>query len=146
MDFYELMEYLDIEDPAEFIYFETMADLVESERPIDQEAVYALFDGAELETVAELFDDYLNEDYNKDDVQVGHTMFLAKNEDETKLKFIYQVLPILREYYKDGILVPKNDNNIIEYLLKFGKKDAVPDEDLWKKLLDEYNTQNNATA
>lgn len=61
MDFYELMEYLDIEDPAEFIYFETMADLVESERPIDQEAVYALFDGAELETVAELFDDYFED-------------------------------------------------------------------------------------
>ena len=126
-----------------FIFFPMLPDreVINNSDNKDKELALFLFD-----KTAELFDDYLNEDYNKDDVQVGHTMFLAKNEDETKLKFIYQVLPILREYYKDGILVPKNDNNIIEYLLKFGKKDAVPDEDLWKKLLDEYNTQNNATA
>jgi len=61
MDYNELLEYLDIEDPSEFIYFETMADLIESDEPVDQEAVYALFDGAEGEMIAELFDDYFEE-------------------------------------------------------------------------------------
>ena len=61
MNFEELLEYLDLEDPSEFIYFEAMADLIESDDPIEQEAVYALFDGADKEMVAELIDDYFEE-------------------------------------------------------------------------------------
>lgn len=61
MNFSELLEYLDIEDPSQFIYFEAMADLIESDEPIEQEAVQALFEGADGETMAELFDDYFEE-------------------------------------------------------------------------------------
>ena len=39
MDYYELLEFLDLEEPAQFIYFEAMADLVECDEAIDQEAV-----------------------------------------------------------------------------------------------------------
>ena len=46
---------------------------------------------------------YLSADYDKEDVCIGHSYFLA---DGVKLanKIIYQVVPILREYLKDGVL------------------------------------------
>ena len=61
MDLTELLEYLDLEDPSQFIYFEAMADLIESDEPVEQEAVQALFGAAEKDMVAELFDDYFEE-------------------------------------------------------------------------------------
>ncbi len=61
MDYYELLEFLDLEEPAQFIYFEAMADLVECDEAIDQEAVYGLFNGAEKEMIAQLFEDYFED-------------------------------------------------------------------------------------
>ena len=61
MNFSELLEYLDLEDPSQFIYFEAMADLIESDVAVEQEAVQALFEGADREMTAELFDDYFEE-------------------------------------------------------------------------------------
>jgi len=37
-------------------------------------------------------------------VQVGHTYFLADSEEKRKSKFEYQVIPLLKEYYKDGVI------------------------------------------
>ena len=51
----------------------------------------------------------LSPEFYSDDVQVGHTYFLAKSKDELIDKFVYQVYPLLREYYKDGILIKKNE-------------------------------------
>lgn len=57
-----------------------------------------------FERIAELFNtDNLNNEYYKDDVQIGHTYFLVSSEDQLYLRFRYQMLPILREYYKDGM-------------------------------------------
>ncbi|WP_295441594.1 AAA family ATPase [uncultured Thiodictyon sp.] len=39
-----------------------------------------------------------------DDVQPGHTYFFARDCDHLLHKFVYQVVPLLREYVKDGIL------------------------------------------
>jgi hypothetical protein len=58
-------------------------------------------------TVEKLFDPNkgcLSPDFHADDVQVGHTYFMAKDCEELAMKFAYQVYPLLREYYKDGIL------------------------------------------
>jgi len=57
--------------------------------------------------IGELFDNHVTPEFHKDDVQVGHTYFLAKDPDELFIKFSYQVYPPLREYYKDGILARK---------------------------------------
>jgi len=58
--------------------------------------------------VAGLFDkEFLAPDFKKNDVQIGHSYFLAKTEDELKLKLEYEIKPILREYLKDGILLEK---------------------------------------
>ena len=61
MDFYELLEYLDLESAMEFEYFEAMADLVESDEPIAQEAVYQLFSEAPETMIEELLGDYFDD-------------------------------------------------------------------------------------
>lgn len=52
-------------------------------------------------------EDFYNSDYQKSDVKLGHTYFLRNNKqdylDVFINKFIFQVIPILREYVKDGI-------------------------------------------
>ncbi|MDF2943888.1 MAG: hypothetical protein K0S01_2746 [Herbinix sp.] len=45
----------------------------------------------------------LNAEYYKDDVQIGHTYFLVTSKEQLYLRFKYQILPVLREYYKDGM-------------------------------------------
>ena len=37
------------------------------------------------------------------DLMVGHSYFLAKDEEELGLKWKYEIVPLLHEYYKDGI-------------------------------------------
>lgn len=49
-------------------------------------------------------DDYLSPEYRREDVQIGHTYFLVDNEDKLMRRFEYQIIPILKEYYKDGII------------------------------------------
>jgi hypothetical protein len=46
----------------------------------------------------------LTGDFFADDVQPGHTYFLAQLCDELLTNFVYQVLPLLHEYVKDGVL------------------------------------------
>lgn len=68
-----------------------------------------------FDKIAELFNSSnLNTEYYRDDVQIGHTYFLVKSEDQLFLRFKYQILPILREYYKDGMFQfeqPDGDND-----------------------------------
>ncbi len=57
-----------------------------------------------FDRIAELFNtSNLNTEYYRDDVQIGHTYFLVHSEEQLFLRFKYQILPILREYYKDGM-------------------------------------------
>ena len=39
-----------------------------------------------------------------EDLMVGHSYFMAKDENELDLKWKYEIVPLLREYYKDGII------------------------------------------
>ena len=43
-------------------------------------------------------------DMDIEDLMVGHSYFLAKDEKELDLKWRYEIVPLLREYYKDGII------------------------------------------
>lgn len=61
MDYYELLEYLELEDAGEFEYFEAMADLLESEEYIDIDALYQLFEGADNTMTGELLEDYFED-------------------------------------------------------------------------------------
>ena len=61
MNFEELLRYLDLENAAQFEYFEAMADLLESEEYIEPEAMYQLFEGADQTVVAALIEDYFED-------------------------------------------------------------------------------------
>ena len=78
--------------------------------------------------VQELFEreKYLSPDYHKNDVAIGHTYFLANNDEELKNKIQYQIIPILEEYIKDGVL----------------KKEA---EEIIKKIKEKLNPQDDQT-
>ena len=39
-----------------------------------------------------------------EDLMVGHSYFMAKDEEELDLKWKFEIVPLLREYYKDGII------------------------------------------
>ena len=73
----------------------------------------------------------LNVEYYKDDVQIGHTYFLVTSKEQLYLRFKYQIIPILREYYKDGM---------------FQLEHTDSDDDAFSGLLDcisgEINTNN----
>ncbi len=47
---------------------------------------------------------HLSKDFSPDDVQIGHSYFLADSFQELDRKIQYEVLPILVEYLKDGVL------------------------------------------
>jgi len=68
--------------------------------PVTQKKALKLFD-----QVSDLFGkDYLNSDFKASEVQLGHSYFLAEDEEKLKLKLEYEIKPLLREYIKDGIL------------------------------------------
>ena len=57
MNYEELLEYLELDDGTQLEYFEAMADLIESEEYIEQEAVYQLFEQADNTMIEELLND-----------------------------------------------------------------------------------------
>ena len=48
--------------------------------------------------------DNLSNDMEFDDLMVGHSYFMAETLGELKLKWEYEVIPLLKEYQKDGLL------------------------------------------
>lgn len=58
-------------------------------------------------------------DIDAADLMVGHSYFLAKSEEELKVKMQYEVIPLLREYISDGILradIKQEINDWVEQL------------------------------
>ncbi|MDO4870231.1 MAG: hypothetical protein Q4A65_08120 [Bacillota bacterium] len=61
MNYEELMDYLDLANGADFQYFEAMADLIESDEYVEQEAMFRLFDEADNTMTAELINNYFED-------------------------------------------------------------------------------------
>jgi len=83
-------------------------DIHPSEQPIrdvvkdpqTQAKALALF-----QKISALFkEEYLNSDFKAEEVQLGHSYFLAEDEATLKLKLDFEIRPFLKEYIKDGIL------------------------------------------
>lgn len=53
-------------------------------------------------------------DFRPEDVWIGHSYFIAENENDLKIKLKYEVKPILKEYLKDGILLESAKDIIYE--------------------------------
>ena len=84
----------------------------------DREAVRRRYaDSALGEKAVAVFDDVLKfikehktDDLDIEDLMVGHSYFMALDEDGLKLKIEYEVLPLIREYAKDGLLAVASDD------------------------------------
>lgn len=81
------------------------------------------FDEVLFNAVEELFDKNLSPEFEKSDVQLGHSYFIdkstAENEDERvtmETRLIYEIRPILFEYVKDGVLIGEKIKESIEDL------------------------------
>jgi hypothetical protein len=48
---------------------------------------------------------YLSPEFNSEDVMLGHSYFLEKDDDKLDTRLKYEIKPILKEYIKDGILL-----------------------------------------
>ena len=59
-------------------------------------------------------------DMDFEDLMVGHSYFFASDENELELKWQYEILPLLNEYIKDGIVNAKainSDVTVADFLL-----------------------------
>lgn len=98
---------------------EKVIDEVISEPPLNKKAkeifkkVASLF--YEKENTDDITPVYLAPDFRAKDVQIGHSYFLAYSDDELKAKLKYEIIPILDEYIKDGVLL-EDANQIIKQL------------------------------
>ena len=57
-----------------------------------------------FEKVSELIRKNINDDIDFDDVMVGHSYFLAKTTKDIRDNMHYEIVPLLLEYLRDGIL------------------------------------------
>ena len=51
--------------------------------------------------------DTLSEEYKPEDVWIGHSYFLMQDEegeDNTSNRLLYEIIPLLEEYVRDGVL------------------------------------------
>lgn len=70
---------------------------------------------------------YLSEEYQLDDIMIGHSYFIFNDEvysdgvlvrQYMNFSLQYNIIPLLEEYYKDGILIDKADEKVM-YKIKF---------------------------
>lgn len=61
----------------------------------------------------------ISEDFDINDVMVGHSYFLADTEEDYNINLNYKIRPLLEEYLRDGIIVDKG--GIKEAIKNIGK-------------------------
>lgn len=82
----------------------------------DRETLNGIKNSSARELALQKFDSVKNfiinnkaSDFDIDDLMVGHSYFLSESVDELKLKLEYEVMPLLKEYMKDGIIRSNED-------------------------------------
>ncbi len=70
------------------------------------------------ETAKQLFDDvkkfiesHKYAEMDIEDLMVGHSYFMADNDEELAMKIKFEVIPLIKEYIKDGILTVRRDES-----------------------------------
>ncbi|MFP9117696.1 AAA family ATPase [Flavobacterium sp. RNTU_13] len=78
------------------------------------------FDAALFDAVTALFDTNLSPEFDKKDVQLGHSYFIDKSREKDgvtiAIRLEYEIKPILREYVRDGVLTGESIKEKIEAL------------------------------
>ena len=59
--------------------------------------------------------DTLSDEYKPEDVWIGHSYFLMQDEeDNTSNRLLYEIIPLLEEYVRDGVLTAEAQDVIDE--------------------------------
>jgi len=68
--------------------------------------------------VASLFDTHLSAEFEKEDMQLGHSYFIDRSDEggPIDMRLQYEIKPILVEYVKDGVLIGEDIERIIDDL------------------------------
>lgn len=62
-------------------------------------------------------------DFDLEDLKVGHSYFIAETQEALQMKMCYEVIPLLREYIKDGILQGKKEDE--KYFAAWAKGECL---------------------
>lgn len=62
-----------------------------------------------FDDIKNLIDKNINEEFESDDIMIGHSYFMAQIFEELQNKLEYEIKPLLLEYFKDGILKSNKD-------------------------------------
>ena len=78
---------------------------------------------------------YKTDDLDVEDLMVGHSYFMAPDEDSLKRKIEYEVVPLIEEYIRDGILTVRDSmprtwfeawKNLLPYVLPIAESERDP--------------------
>ena len=64
-----------------------------------------------FDKIKNLIEENINEEFEADDIMVGHSYFMTQNLEELQNKLEYEIKPLLLEYLKDGILKLNKDKD-----------------------------------
>jgi hypothetical protein len=87
-------------------------------------------------TVKIFTSEYVSPEFNIEDIKIGHSYFIATKEgsekeediDKLVLKYIYQVLPLLKEYEKDGIFKKSPKITLGDFTIDLSQKIDITSE------------------
>jgi len=126
MDYDELLEYLGIEDPSEFEYFENFADLVEGHETILVGALYQLLKGISEDVMPEVIEGYFNEALEAcpdTEIEIYTLLELIKRtliglsqncEDDKDLGFLADEILRFKEWFTNDSIVFVKDKKTKE--------------------------------
>jgi hypothetical protein len=58
-----------------------------------------------FESIEKLIEENINSDLDAEDLMIGHSYFLCETLDELKDRLEYEIIPLVEEYNKDGIII-----------------------------------------
>lgn len=103
-----------------FITLESRADVIEnwcnsqsvaSDVKKTALALFAQINGLGRNDSSSFIAKHKASDFELEDLKVGHSYFMAKDMASLKLKMRYEVVPLIKEYIKDGILRSMSDDD-----------------------------------
>ncbi len=89
-----------------FITLKSERNIIENYNNNEETKISAL---SVFDKITNLMKENIASDFSADDMMVGHSYFLAKDNEELQLKLDFEIIPLLKEYVKDGILSLSSD-------------------------------------
>jgi len=103
--------FVTLESKAEVVEEWCKVQSVSSEVKDAALALFAQINGLDRNDNSSFIAKHKTSDFELEDLKVGHSYFMAKDMASLKRKMRYEVVPLIKEYIKDGILRSKSDDD-----------------------------------